>query len=98
MGIRGSRRSRAEEFPWGDELTPGGQHLCNIWQGDFPERDTAEDGCSASAVECISAEPLRVPNHHRKCVGVVQRLVSPFVSRYNGQERTRWVLLKEPTR
>jgi len=31
-------------YPWGDELTPGGKHLCNIWQGEFPIKDTAEDG------------------------------------------------------
>jgi sulfatase modifying factor 1 len=34
-------------FPWGDELTPGGRHLCNIWQGDFPAVDLAEDGYSS---------------------------------------------------
>ncbi len=31
-------------YAWGDELTPGGKHLCNIWQGEFPSRDTGEDG------------------------------------------------------
>jgi formylglycine-generating enzyme len=31
-------------YPWGDELTPGGVHLCNIWQGEFPHLNTAEDG------------------------------------------------------
>jgi formylglycine-generating enzyme required for sulfatase activity len=31
-------------FPWGNELTPGGKHLCNVWQGEFPTFDTAEDG------------------------------------------------------
>ncbi len=31
-------------YPWGDELTPNGQHRCNIWQGEFPRIDTAEDG------------------------------------------------------
>jgi sulfatase modifying factor 1 len=31
-------------YPWGDELTPQGRHLCNIWQGEFPRVDTAEDG------------------------------------------------------
>jgi sulfatase modifying factor 1 len=31
-------------FPWGDELTPNGAHLCNVWQGEFPRSDTAEDG------------------------------------------------------
>ncbi|MCU1329813.1 MAG: hypothetical protein JWN34_5183 [Bryobacterales bacterium] len=36
-------------YPWGDELTPGGKHLCNIWQGEFPSTDLAEDGYSAPA-------------------------------------------------
>ena len=36
-------------YPWGDELTPEGRHLCNIWQGDFPDHDTAEDGFTAPA-------------------------------------------------
>jgi sulfatase modifying factor 1 len=31
-------------YPWGDELTPNGKHLCNIWQGEFPRHDLAEDG------------------------------------------------------
>jgi formylglycine-generating enzyme len=31
-------------YPWGDELTPEGRHLCNIWQGEFPRVDMAEDG------------------------------------------------------
>jgi len=31
-------------YPWGDELTPSGRHLCNIWQGEFPGHNTAEDG------------------------------------------------------
>ncbi len=35
-------------YPWGDELTPGGKHLCNIWQGQFPRHDTAEDGYAGS--------------------------------------------------
>lgn len=36
-------------YPWGDELTPDGRHLCNIWQGRFPDLDTAEDGYSSPA-------------------------------------------------
>ena len=31
-------------FPWGEELTPNGVHLCNVWQGSFPAEDTGEDG------------------------------------------------------
>ena len=30
------------EFAWGDELTPGGKHMANTWQGDFPRRESAQ--------------------------------------------------------
>lgn len=36
-------------FPWGDELTPDGEHRCNIWQGNFPEKNTEEDGYAGTA-------------------------------------------------
>jgi formylglycine-generating enzyme required for sulfatase activity len=36
-------------YPWGDELTPGGKHMCNIWQGEFPHHDTGADGFTAPA-------------------------------------------------
>ena len=35
---------RQKRYPWGDDLTPDGVHLCNIWQGKFPEINRAEDG------------------------------------------------------
>jgi sulfatase modifying factor 1 len=38
-----------KRFPWGDELTPGGEHRCNIWQGDFPVHNTLEDGYLGTA-------------------------------------------------
>ncbi|NGO10287.1 formylglycine-generating enzyme family protein [Streptomyces sp. HC44] len=38
-----------KRFPWGDELTPDGEHRCNIWQGRFPFRNTAEDGYEGTA-------------------------------------------------
>ena len=31
-------------YPWGDTLRLKGKYQCNIWQGDFPNLDTAEDG------------------------------------------------------
>ncbi|WGD37319.1 formylglycine-generating enzyme family protein [Lysinibacter sp. HNR] len=31
-------------YAWGDELTPGGAQSCNIWQGVFPDHNTALDG------------------------------------------------------
>jgi len=36
-------------YPWGDDLTPNGKHLCNIWQGRFPEYNTAEDGYTSTS-------------------------------------------------
>jgi len=36
-------------YPWGDELTPRGQHRCNIWQGVFPRTNTLEDGYLGTA-------------------------------------------------
>jgi sulfatase modifying factor 1 len=37
-GLEGAR------YPWGDELTPRGRWLCNIWQGPFPQHNSAQDG------------------------------------------------------
>ncbi len=31
-------------YPWGDKLRPNGKHMCNIWQGEFPNHDTGDDG------------------------------------------------------
>lgn len=36
-------------YPWGDKLRPHGKHLCNIWQGEFPNVDTAEDGYAGTS-------------------------------------------------
>ena len=38
-----------KKFPWGDELTPGGEHRCNIWQGNFPDYNSLEDGFLGTA-------------------------------------------------
>lgn len=38
-----------KRYPWGDELTPGGVHRCNIWQGRFPDVNTMEDGYLGTA-------------------------------------------------
>jgi formylglycine-generating enzyme len=35
-------------YPWGDKLRPNGEHRCNIWQGEFPKEDTADDGYSGT--------------------------------------------------
>jgi formylglycine-generating enzyme required for sulfatase activity len=37
------------DFCWGDELTPGGRHLANTWQGEFPWRNLRADGYEGTA-------------------------------------------------
>ena len=32
------------EFAWGDEFIPGGNHMANTWQGEFPRENRNEDG------------------------------------------------------
>jgi formylglycine-generating enzyme required for sulfatase activity len=32
------------EFAWGEEFTPGGRHMANVWQGAFPFQNTRADG------------------------------------------------------
>lgn len=44
---RGGLKQR--RFPWGNTLTPGGEHRCNIWQGEFPGKNTEEDGYLGTA-------------------------------------------------
>lgn len=42
-GLAGKR------LPWGDDLKPGGEHRCNVWQGKFPDRNTLADGYMGTA-------------------------------------------------
>src|SRR5215218_4975900 len=42
-GLAGSR------YAWGDELRPKGRPVANWWQGEFPARDTGEDGFQGRA-------------------------------------------------
>jgi len=36
-------------YPWGDKLRPNGEHRCNIWQGQFPQQDTGDDGYTGTS-------------------------------------------------
>jgi formylglycine-generating enzyme len=38
-----------KRFTWGDEAKPSGKPMANIWQGDFPTRNTLEDGFAGTA-------------------------------------------------
>jgi formylglycine-generating enzyme required for sulfatase activity len=47
FGARGGLAGR--RYPWGDALTPNGEHRMNVWQGLFPLHNTASDGFVATA-------------------------------------------------
>ena len=36
-------------YAWGEELTPANQWMANTWQGEFPIRNTGEDGHAGTA-------------------------------------------------
>src|ERR1043166_8829532 len=38
-----------KKYAWGDELKPGGKWMANVWQGEFPKENTAEDGFVTTA-------------------------------------------------
>jgi len=47
FAARGGLAGKA--FPWGDELEPDGEHRMNVWQGEFPGRNTGADGFLGTA-------------------------------------------------
>ena len=64
-------------YPWGDELTPGGAHACNIWQGTFPSHNTLDDGflgtapADAFAANASAGAVPRNPSSSALCEGNV---------------------------
>lgn len=47
VACRGGKKRKL--FPWGNKLSPLGKHWLNIWQGDFPDGNTSEDGYKITA-------------------------------------------------
>lgn len=41
-GCRGGKKRKL--FPWGNKMMPNNKFWMNIWQGEFPDKNTAEDG------------------------------------------------------
>ena len=73
MAARGGLKQAI--YPWGDELTPAGEHRCNIWQGDFPDHNTADDGYAGTApVHAFPANGYGLHNVGRQRLGMVRGL------------------------
>ena len=95
------------EFVWGVEFTPGGKHMANTWQGEFPWQNLKEDGFEGIApVGSFPAERLRTLRHGRQRLGVDHGLVfgtrqdhASLLRRHQSQRRrTRTKLRSEYAR
>uniref|UniRef100_H2ZMI2 Sulfatase-modifying factor enzyme-like domain-containing protein n=1 Tax=Ciona savignyi TaxID=51511 RepID=H2ZMI2_CIOSA len=49
-------------FPWGNKLMPKGKHMVNIWQGEFPKGNSAEDGFQLAPVDSFEPNKLGLYN------------------------------------
>lgn len=47
FAARGGLKNKT--YSWGDELQPGGKWMANTFHGEFPSKDTGEDGFKGSA-------------------------------------------------
>ena len=64
------------EFAWGDEFTPGGKHMANTWQGNFPiDNDRTDGWARTSPVRAFPANGYGVLRHDRQRLGMDRRLV-----------------------
>ena len=63
------------EFAWGDAFTPGGKHMANTWQGDFPHQKRQRRTRAHVAGHGFPAERLRPVRHDRQRLGMDHGLV-----------------------
>ena len=78
-GLDGAR------FAWGDDEVPNGTRMANTWQGEFPWRNSKDDGFEGtSPVGSVRTERLRAARHVRERVGVDERLL-PDAARRRGR-------------
>jgi formylglycine-generating enzyme len=80
-GLEGQR------YPWGNELTPGGEHRMNVFQGRFPGMNTAEDSFAGTAP--VDAFPPNAYGLHNATGNVWEWTADRFGPGRPGQRVTR---------
>lgn len=77
MTTKQSERSNDALFPWGNKITTaGGQHRANIFHGEFPHRNTADDGYEFTAP--VDAYPAQNAYGLHNMIGNVWEWVSDW--------------------
>ena len=78
-----------KEFAWGYEFTPGGRHMANTWQGDFPHQNKNEDGFARTSP--VTAFP---PNGYgvHDMIGNVWEWTTDWYSQRHESRRAEGVL------
>lgn len=68
-------------------MTPAGEHRCNIWQGDFPDHNTANDGYAGTAP--VHAFPANGYGLHNVAGNVWEWCEDYFSPRYHQTTTSR---------
>jgi formylglycine-generating enzyme required for sulfatase activity len=73
-----------QEYCWGDELTPGGQHMANTWQGEFPWQNLRSDGFEGTCP--VSTFPPNGYGLHEMAGNVWEWTTDWFQTRHTGNK------------
>lgn len=73
-----------QEYCWGDEFTPRGQHLANTWQGEFPWQNLRSDGFEGTCP--VGSFPPNDFGLHEMAGNVWEWTTDWFQSRHTGNK------------
>jgi formylglycine-generating enzyme required for sulfatase activity len=82
------------EFAWGNEFTPGGKHMANTWQGNFPLENEQADGFARTSP--VRAFPVNGYGLHDMIGNVWEWTTDWFSSRHPADAAKACCVPKNP--